>query len=203
MGDTVVVPGSPNAEATRGRGRAASFATRLLTAVPLVVAVAALSVALWNARATRKAVDGLEWTVAANADSASANRIRPDVGTIQFLRSGYSIQLESVAYNANGMYLAGCIGNPTNLWLSNLTIRFTARPPFYLAREAFMKAAPDSFERLYVSADKIGSAQTKPIARLGPGTCERFDVTVPNVKQTKDGVDVRVSFTGERYSYGP
>lgn len=136
-----------------------------------------------------------------NSDSALPNRIIPDVGTIQFLKNGYSIQLESVVYKADGLYLAGCIGNPTILWLSNLTIQFTARPPLYSARDAFMKASPNSFERLFAASNQIGSAQTKPIATLGPGACEPFELTVPNVRQTKDGIDLRVSFTGERYSY--
>ena len=179
------------------------FLARLLRAIPLIVALVALSFSLWNAYVTRKAIDELEWTNAVNSYNASENSIVPSVGTIQFLKKGYSIQLESVTYNVNGMYLAGYIGNPTNLWLSNVTIQFEATQPFWRARDAFMKTSPNSIDRIFFSPDQIGTAQTKPINWLMPGMRARFEVIIPNVKQTKDGVDIRVSFAGERYSYRP
>jgi hypothetical protein len=94
--------------------------------------------------------------------------------------------------------MSGYIGNPTNLWLSNVTIQFVARRPFYSARAAFMKASANSVDRLFISPEQIGTAQTKPIKSLIPGMREHFEVTIRNAKQSKDGIDIRVSFTGER-----
>jgi len=174
----------------------------LFKAVPLIIALMALSFSLWTAYTTRKAIDELEWADAVASDNASGNRILPDVGTMQFLKSGYSIELESVTYNADGLHMSGYIGNPTNLWLSNVTIEFTARHPFYSARAAFMKGSPNSADKFLFSPEGIGKAQTNPISSLMPGRREPFEVTIPNVKQTKNGVDIRVSLIGERYSYG-
>jgi hypothetical protein len=45
---------------------------------------------------------------------------------------------------------------------------------------------------------------TNPITSLSPGGRQPFNITIPNVKQTKEGIRLVVVFTGgERYSYGP
>jgi hypothetical protein len=203
MTEPVNDAGNSKPEVIEDRKKVSKISAQLLRATPLIIALVALSFSIWNAYTTRKAIDELEWADAVASNRAPGNEIVPDVGTIQFLKNGYSISLEDVSYNANGLYMSGYIGNPTNLTLSNLTIQFTARQPIYSVREAFMKASPNSLDRIFISPEQIGTAQTKPISSLSPGMREHFDVTIPNVKQTKDSIDIRISFTGERYSYRP
>jgi hypothetical protein len=50
------------------------------------------------------------------------------VNIIQFLHGGYSITFDSVNYTQEGLVLGGRIGNPTQLWISNLALKFIARP---------------------------------------------------------------------------
>jgi len=128
-----------------------------------------------------------------------------DVGTIQFMRRGYSIQLEQVNYSADGLHLQGYVGNPTNLQLSNLTLDFEAYKPLDQYKEDILAASRAArsgghIEHTYITP--IGTAQSAPIAFLAPRTREPFGVTIPNVKQTEQGIWLRVSFSGgERYGY--
>jgi hypothetical protein len=108
-----------------------------------------------------------------------------------------------VVYGSNGLQLEGLLGNPTNLWLSNVTLQFTARKPIFTAKTEFLKAKPDSIERYFTYGEQLGVAQAQTILSIPPGQSRRFDVTIPNVKQTKDGIDLTADFTGERYSYTP
>lgn len=57
MTDKVVAQPGSSSDATGGRGRLATFVARLLRSIPLILALVALSVALSNMRATRKALD--------------------------------------------------------------------------------------------------------------------------------------------------
>ena len=50
------------------------------------------------------------------------------------------------------------------------------------------------------SGIEIGSGQAD-IGYLGPGRTAAFSLTIPNVKQTPDGLQIVASFTGERYNY--
>ncbi len=132
----------------------------------------------------------------------SGNLISPTVGKIQFLKRGFSIQLESVDYDQNGIALTGFVGNPTSLLVTNLTLVFTARKPLRLSKDAYLKQRHGMEASHFPGGDVIGSGQTKPIAALMSGTRAPFAVTIPNVKQSSDGLDLTVSFSGERYSYG-
>src|SRR5262249_30753539 len=131
--------------------------------------------------------------------------ITPNVGTIQFIKGNtFSIQLEKVDYSADGLHLAGMIGNATNLYLSNLTLTFTATKQIYQMREDFDKE--DEKERAvfaWLGVPAIRNAQSSAIASLYPGGRQPFDVTIPNVKQVANGVRVTVVFSGERYGYAP
>jgi hypothetical protein len=175
------------------------FKNYFLKGLPLFVALIALVFSLWNFYKTRESILDLEWADAVNNDIYIGNSITPQVGTIQFLKNGFSISLESVSYNVNGLNMTGFIGNPTNLFLSNLTIEFTARKPFYSFHDSFVKK--DYVNRAFFSPEQIGKGQTRPINILSPGMSARFEVTIPNVKQTEDTLDIKVSFTGERFSY--
>lgn len=68
--------------------------------------------------------------------------------------------------------------------------------PIYKNRDKIPK---DPFFLFGDSAD-IGSGQTT-VRYLGPGKTASFSMTIPNVKQTSDGIQIVVSFSGERYGY--
>lgn len=131
--------------------------------------------------------------------------ITTNVGNIQFIKgNAFSIELEKVDYTANGLHLTGYIGNATNLYLSNLTLTFTATKQVYDMRADFDKADEKTRSVFdWLGVPTVGNAQSSAITSLTPGTKQAFDVTIPNVKQTTSGVRVTVEFSGERYSYGP
>lgn len=155
------------------------------------------SVEAWQILNLRKRVADAEWSIGVQSKDQE-DTITPDVGTIQFLKRGYSIELESVKYTGEGLTLKGFIGNATNLSLTNLTLKFTVTKPLYAYRDEFRSS--DWF--FFFGLQPIGEAQTSPIESLLPRSKGPFEVTIPNVKQTKEGVRIELRFTGERYSYG-
>jgi hypothetical protein len=111
-------------------------------------------------------------------------------------RGGYSIQLDAAKYTGDGLHLEGFAGNPTNLWLSNLSLKFSATKNLYEYKDDFGKDELSFF----FGPQAVGEAQCSPISSLSPGGRQPFEVTIPNVKQTQDGIRITVAFTGERYS---
>jgi hypothetical protein len=156
------------------------------------------AVEIWQIISLRKRVADAEWSLAVRTKDQEEDAITTDVGTIQFMKRGYSIQLENVKYTVDGLALKGFVGNPLNLSLTNLTLKFTATKPLYAYRDDYRS---DEFGFLF-GPQSIGEAQTAPIVSLAPRSREAFEVTIPNVKQIKEGVRIVVRFTGERYSYG-
>lgn len=154
---------------------------------------------LWQLNKLKKDLDDLGWSVAVNEHNEDSV-ITPDVGTIQFLKKGgYSIQFNAAKYTGDELYLQGFVGNPTNLWVTNLALKFSATKNPYEYRDAFKK---DHFS-FFFGLQSIGEAQCSPITALAPGSRQPFEVTIPNVKQTKEGIRIVIAFTGERYSYTP
>jgi hypothetical protein len=127
------------------------------------------------------------------------NLIQPTVGAIQFLKYGYSVTLESADYVQDGLALSGVIGNPTNLTLTNVAINVAALEPIYSLYDRWMKRHL-TLDEEFSGPRTIGHAQTV-IPTLGPARTAPFRLTIPNVKQTKDPVALRVWFSGERYNY--
>ena len=186
-----------------GRGR------RVLGVAPLVISLAALAISLGSFFLLRHRLnlfavemtrrdDDLAWTAEVASNYSARDVIEPKVGTIQFLRRGFSIELERVNYSPAGLELQGFIGNPTNLWITQLTLDFWA---YHRAMKDKFTATPWD-DRWFFLPDSIGHAQSPTIPLLSPGERARFAVTIPNVAQTKDGFELTVSFSGERYSYG-
>jgi hypothetical protein len=128
--------------------------------------------------------------------NSSTDFVAPQVNTIQFLRRGYSITFDTVRYTQEGLLLSGTLGNGTEMYLNSLAVNFVARPYPYKIREKFDK---ETFP-WWSDAWNIGSGQTN-VGVLGPGTSMPFSVTIPNVKQTSDSIQIAVWFAGERYSY--
>ena len=162
----------------------------------IVLAIGLHAFQLWEIRGLKSQIDDALWDSAVQGKNDDST-IEPQVGTIQFLKKGYSIQLEGVKYTGDGILLSGFIGNPLNLTISNLTLKFTATKQLYEYRDDFRK---ERYTLLF-GPQSIGEGQTTPINSLVPGSKAPFDVTIPNVKQTKEGVRIVVTFTGERYSY--
>jgi hypothetical protein len=143
----------------------------------------------------------LEWELYITSTDADTDFVTPNVGVIQFLRHGYSIEFETVNYTQDGLYLSGHFGNPTNLTLSNLTLVLSARPYFTdELRKKWEKAQTPYFWPWPGDWD-IGSGQTSVIPTIMPKTSFPFYVTIPNVKQTKESFHIAVTFSGERYNY--
>jgi hypothetical protein len=128
--------------------------------------------------------------------------VQPTVNTIQFMRHGYSITFDKVEYNQNGLLLSGQVGNPTHLWISSLALDFTARPYPYKVRDKWEKDNASGLGPWLWWSDSwdIGKAQTS-VGALNPGSTAFFEVTIPNVKQTSDNIQIAVVFSGERYQY--
>lgn len=146
-------------------------------------------------RTTKTKLDNLDWQLAL-AGYDQGNTISIEVGVIQFLERGYSVHLESVDYTEAGLVVTGRIGNPTNLWISSLTLNFRAVRPEYTAREEYLKKE----FRFFLGPEEIGKAQTF-IGLVEPGRTAPFRLTIPNVKQTSERIQLVVKFSGERYSY--
>jgi hypothetical protein len=167
---------------------------RILYTLIATAVIAGFAVETWYVRKIRKE---LEWTQYVAAINDGKN-VEPEAGTIQFLKNGYSIQLETVKYVQDGLSLKGYVGNPYLITVSNLTLTFSARKPFEEHKDDESLYA---YGNLVILPDAIGQAQSNIIPELKPGQRAAFEVTVPNVKQTKGGVSLRVSFSGERYAY--
>jgi hypothetical protein len=125
--------------------------------------------------------------------------VQPRVNTIQFMHKGYSITFDSVEYTQDGLVLSGQVGNPTELWISSLALDMTARPNPTKIRDKWKeKKSPYAYG--WDSDWDIGHAQTT-VGLLNPGTSASFHITIPNVKQTSDELEIVVIFSGERYQY--
>jgi hypothetical protein len=165
----------------------------------LLLAVASLSVSgysAWKLRELTGKLDDLSFQQTASDYNYDNDLLTPDVGTIQFMHKGYSIRFDSVSYTPSGLEVTGTLGNPTQLTLSSLNLKLSARQFIYKNRGKILK---DPFF-LYGDSADVGSGQTT-VGYLGPGKTASFSMTIPNVKQTSDGIQIVVSFSGERYSY--
>ncbi len=143
------------------------------------------------------------WTEIADSYTAGADTIQPDVGTIQFLKNGLSVSLSNANYTANGLELAGELGNTRNISISSITLHITAYRPIYECRDKYLKGESLGFavsgHSFFQTCDDIGSGQTG-VGDLAPGKKQFFTLTIPNVKQTKSEPDLMVFISGERYS---
>ncbi len=145
----------------------------------------------------------IEWKDAQNTLAWWGDPIVPEANTIQFMKRGYSIQFEQVSYEPGGLHLIGYLGNPFNFWLSNVSLKFSARKSFWYDdyKKKFDAQLKSGELYLFPQPEEFGNAQTAAIPFLSSGQRGRFDVTIPNVHQTKDGIALYVSFAGERYGY--
>lgn len=181
--------------------------TLWLASVAIVLAVATASISVLYSYQLHKRFNQLSdrfvdvaWEVASNKElSRLGDQILPSVGTIQFLKDGFSIQFTEVNYTQEGLQLAGYIGNPRNLWVGNLTCVFHAYKPLYSQQqENFLQPVPMF---LWITPEEIGNAQSNRIVVLPPGQLGEFHAVIPNVVQTKGGFILTVTFTGAHYSF--
>lgn len=173
----------------------------LAFAVLFVASTSCLAFLFWNKnKAINKALKDQAFSDFVTDYDNSSDFVAPQINTIQFLRRGYSITFDSVQYTQEGLSLSGTIGNPTELWISSLALSFTARPYPYEIRGKWDANFGNNFFPWWNSDWDIGTGQTT-VGLLNPGTSVPFLVTIPNVKQTSDSIQIAVSFSGERYQY--
>jgi hypothetical protein len=158
----------------------------------------------WRVKKLEEFSKDQRWKLALHTDLDVYDPIQPTVGTIQFLKSGFSIQLETVKYTGEGLNLKGFVGNPKYLTLYSVTLVTRVFKDPSTARDSYMKTMNPSgvFEFFFIDNELLGTGQSSPISRIAPGTREPFEITVPNVKQTKDPVVISMRMSGERYSLG-
>lgn len=196
--------------------RLSQLARQLSVPISLTVAVAAMVYAHLAGRAVRgefavqlaeirdetvARFNEIEWSSAYQTEYDGTTVLEPTVGTIQFLPQGYSLQFSLVDYLDDALLLEGLFGNPSNLYLQNITLRLTAFEPFYSMREEFMSTDP-KVRWWAISRTTIGTGQSEAITLLPPGTTAFFRVRIPNVKQGGEKIELDAKLTGERYSYG-
>jgi hypothetical protein len=122
----------------------------------------------------------------------------PVVNVIQFFHDGYSLQFDKVQYTPQGLLLSGEIGNPNQFSITNLSLTFAIRPYPEKIRDKWAQAGGNMIEW---SPDWDLGRGRITIGDVKPGQTARFNLTIPNVKQTSDPVRVAVLFSGEHYSY--
>lgn len=171
----------------------------LFAGLGLLAGVTSLALQFVGLRKLEGRVRELEWTnLIQSLDSL--DRVEPKVGPIQFLQRGFSITFTKVEYIPAGLHLTGHIGNHNQLWVSSLTLDFSASELRGSKRRYFFDS--QSTNPFMFLPEQVGQAQAPTIPVLSPGEEEPFEVTIPNVTQRADGLDLVVTFSGERYSYG-
>lgn len=79
-----------------------------------------------------------------------------ELGVIQFLKSGFSVTLDSAEVTSTGVVLVGKFGNPKVLTLSGLTLEFQIEKPIWEVRKVWDK---DRFALLFGDSLTVGKAQ--------------------------------------------
>lgn len=173
----------------------------IVTFVVLILVIGCLAFLAWRkSKAIDKEIENALFSQFVLDFSQNLDSVTPTVNTIQFLRHGYSITFDSVKYTQEGLELSGTVGNPTQLWISSLALKFTARPYAYKFEDKWLESYRKNQFVWWDTEWDIGTGQTT-VGLLNPGTSVPFSVTIPNVKQTKDEPQIIVEFSGERYSY--
>lgn len=179
--------------------RPGKWGRRLIVYGTVAAILTSLGLSIFNVIMIHKLnskIDGLFFNQTSSDYTHDHDLLTPDIGVIQFMRRGYSITFDSLVYTANGLEVKGTVGNPTQLNLSSINLKLSARPFLYLVKDKLDK---DPF-LIYSNDFEIGSGQAT-IYYLGSGKTALFSMTIPNVKQTKDGFQIDAMFSGERYSY--
>jgi hypothetical protein len=182
------------------RTKALSRALIALALLLIASGVSGFLLVKWKLRVIEKTQKDLAFGQFITDYDAGQDFVQPTVNTIQFLRRGYSITFDKVEYTQNGLVLGGQVGNATHLWISSLALNFTARPYPYKIRDKWDKDNEPGFFPWWQDDWNIGTAQTT-VGVLNPGSTTAFEVTIPNVRQTSDSIQIAVSFSGERYQY--
>lgn len=141
----------------------------------------------------------VRWESAMDDHNRLSHEVNLDVGVIQFIAGGYSITLDSVTYEPNGVTLVGRLGNQNALQISSLTLNLEVRRQFWKRHDEFVRTR-GGFDFYFSDSTSIGKAQVA-LGQLPAGAQIAFRASIPNVKQTQEKYALDVGFTGERYSY--
>jgi len=158
-----------------------------------------------------KRLDDIDWAQQFFQHQQALDLVTIEVGTIQFLKRGFSLEIDSSSVSQNGLAIEGSIGNPFALELTNLTVTFIAGRSYTDARDSYLKIRRQP-DKTYFSPGQsfvffpsemwheLGRAQSL-IRDIAPGQRGAFKLTIPGVRQASENLEVAVSFSGERYSY--
>ena len=168
--------------------RAPRFHDFLIVLLCINTAVlAVICVDYLKTRARVKLIEDVRMAKLVNEILYGENQIRLGIGIIQFLDNGFSLTLNSVSYDKQGLHLKGVIGNPKAVDISGLDIDVVAVTSFN----------PKSGK----PRDKIGQGQTN-VGNIASGKTAPFAIVLPNMKQDMEKpFQIFLDFKNERYSY--
>ncbi|MEO8631516.1 MAG: hypothetical protein ABI612_25990, partial [Betaproteobacteria bacterium] len=139
----------------------------------------------------------LRWQLTLHQFADDRSEFTLSVGSIQFMKNGFSITLDSVETSANGVTVVGRFGNPKAISLSTVTAEFEVQRPILSLREVFEK---DPITIYFSDTLTVGKAQTS-IGSVAAGGSSAFRVLIPGVKGDLDQYSVRITLSGVRYQY--
>lgn len=177
--------------------RVAKIATALLLAGNLLL----VCVMWWRLQQLSDRLTETQWSnVVQSVDRH--NDIKMDVGSIQFIGRGMAITINSINYKADGVHILGTIGNVANIDVSSVTLNVKACYPIYKQRDKFLLVDHDDrqWTRIW-DREEIGLGQSETIPIILAGDRQRFEVTIPNVKQSDKEVEFVAYMTNERYGF--
>lgn len=171
-------------------------ATRFLLPLIITGLLGTQAFLFWQVRNLREELATERFNSEVNRLNADDDVITPSVGSIQFLKSGYTVSIESLSYSSAGIQLSGLIGNPRLLNLSSLTLELTAQRPRWGRRKDWETNPFD-----FTFDHGFGTAEVA-VGDLRYGQRAAFHAVIPNVKQEKDSSFViKVGFKGERFAF--
>lgn len=160
----------------------------------LLVAVSALG---WEQRRMKQEIQNLDWRATLANDREDANKLSLDVGIIQFLPAGIAVTLDAIEPTGAALELRGRVGNPRNVHISQLTVKFEAHRPAWEERDTWEKEG-----MLHMFLRKPKSQGEAFVGYVSAGGTAPFRVILPSIGATpRDSLELRVTLSGERYSF--
>ena len=149
----------------------------------------------------QKDVQRIEWQNEIRDYNRDRSEVSLRVGTIQFLKNGFTLAFDTVESTPTGVLLVGKFGNPKALNLSSLTLALEVDKPIWKFQDTFDKD-PLGFEFAAEAGDSlvIGKAEVL-VGDVPAGGTTPFRIVVPNVKGNPVSETALVKLLDERYTY--
>lgn len=173
---------------------------RLAIIVVAIVCLLLIGANIFALYKFRSAIRDVEWN--STVTELTKDSVEANTGTMQFFRDRtLSMTFDKVEYLPSGLHLHGYVGNSSNIEIDSASLKFNAMDQPFKLRNDWEKKDDLNRDLYSWSPPTIGNAQTPTLPNLPPGHQDEFDVTIPNVKQNKDGINVTLALQNERYSY--